>query len=256
YDTERRRLSMPVEGLLIPDRLAEALHLRNGARVAADPYVRGKDDVTLSIRAVAEQYLGLTAYADRSYLSRVLGEPDMVNGALVSVERGRLQDVIEELDDVAAISAVVANRQIIQGFRETVESMTGVMTFVLSCFAGVIAFAVIYNSSTINISERERELASLRAQGLGTEEVARIGTNDILPLGVLGILLGLPLGKLACVGMAEFYETDLYKVPAVTYPRTYVLAVALVVAFLLISRHICKKKVARIDIIRVLKTRE
>jgi len=126
----------------------------------------------------------------------------------------------------------------------------------LTFFAAVIAFAVIYSSSTINISERRRELASLRAMGLELAQVARIGTGEIVPLGAVGIGLGLVFGRLACQGIARLYETDIYKVPAVTYPRTYVMAAALVFVFLLVSRYIASRRVARIDIIRTLKTRE
>jgi len=256
YDSARRRLTIPEEGFLVPDRLAKMLEVSRGSRIIADPYVRGKDEVPACVEGVAEQFVGLTVYADRRYLCDLLGEAEMVNAVLATVDEPKFEHVVDELDGMPGVSGAVANRRIMEGLEETVQSMMNIMTFALSAFAAVIAFAVIYNSSAINVSERERELASMRAQGLGSEEVARIGTDDIMPLGVLGIVLGVPLGRLACSGVARLYETDIYKMPAVTYPRTYVIAVALVVVFLLASRRICKRRVARIDIIRALKTRE
>ena len=256
YDASGRRLAIPTDGLLIPDRLARVLDITQGSVVTAAPYVRGKKETTVSVRAVAEQYFGLTAYADRAHLSRLLGEADMINGALVTMDEGKLENVIDKLNDVPGVSGSMSSRRIMEAFIESARAVIAVTTLIIALFAGSIALAVIYNASTINISERERELATLRAEGLSAEQAARVGTDDILLLGALGIALGLPLGGLACKGLARLYETDLYKMPAVVFPRTYVLAVAFVIVFLLVSRYICKKRVAAIDIVRALKTRE
>jgi len=256
YDEAGRRLTVPPVGVLLPERLARYLGVRPGSVLAAEPYVRGKEPVRMPVEAVAKQFVGLTVYADREYLSRLLGEGEMINGVLATVDSRKFYEVVERLDDMPGVSGAVSNRRILAGFRDTARAMSVVSTFVLGCFAGIIAFAVIYNSASINISERERELASLRAMGLDGSSVARVGTNDIMPLGLLGVAIGVPLGRLACAGMSRLYETDLYSLSVVIFPRTYATAVALIVAFLMFSRHVCKRKVARIDIIRVLKTRE
>jgi len=256
YDTRGERIRVPEEGFLVPDRLAKGLGATTGSRVTVDPYVKGKDEREATLRAVADQYIGLTAYADRAYLCELLGEGDMVNGALLRVEEDKLDKVIEELDDMPGVSASVSNRRILQGIRESMAKMIAIAVTAQTLFAGLIALAVIYNSSTISISERERELASFRALGFDVDQVTRIATNDIIPLGLLGIAIGLPLGRLLMGGIARLYETDLFKVPAVISPKTYFSAALAVFVFLVISRIVCKRKVVRIDIVRALKTRE
>jgi len=256
YDPSGRRINVPSEGLLVPERLTKGLDLAIGDHFTADPYVRGKDDVELAIRGTVEQYLGLTAYADCEYLRRVLGEPASVNGLLVSVERGKLDSVIDRLEDMPGVSATVSNERIMTGFMDSIAQTMRIMTLAQALFAAVTAFAVIYNASTISIAERTRELASMRALGFDRDEVASIGTNDILPLGALGITSGLVLGYYVMKGLAMAFETDLYKVPAILYPQTYATVAALILAFLLVSRYIAAAQTTRIDIVGALKTRE
>jgi len=256
YDGSGTRVALPQEGFVIPEFLAQELELAPGQEVEVDPYVKGKEELRVRTGAMVQDYLGLTAYASRRYLCRILGEGEMVNGALISAERGALDRLLDRLDEVPAVATAVAQRRMMQSFQESVAELMAIMTGALTVFAGVIAFAVIYSASMINMSERERELACLQAMGWDPEEVAQVATGDIMPLGVLGIAVGLPLARALCGALAKAYQTDLYRLPAVVSPGTYATATALVMVFLLIARAICRRKSRRIDIIAVLKTRE
>jgi len=256
YDPSGRAITVPADGFVVPDRLMKELGLALGQRVRVDPYVKGKEERTGRVRAVAEEYIGLVAYASRRYVCELLGEPDMVNGVLLGVERGALPALLSRLDDVPAVTGVTSRGRMLESFQESVAALTAIMTTVWTLFAGVTAFAVIYNSSIINISEREREFACLEAIGWEPEDVAEMATNDIAALGLVGIALGLPAGKLLCNALAKVYETDLYKLPSVVAPRTYLVAAVLIMVFMGLTRHICRRRVERINIVTALKTRE
>ena len=256
YDRAGRPVPVPREGLLMPQLLADQLMLAPGQEVEVDPYVKGKEELRVRAAAVVQDYIGLTAYASRRYLCDILGEGDMVNGALISTERGALEPLLDQLDRVPAVATAASQRKIMQSFRESVADLMAIMTGALTVFAGVIAFAVIYSASVINISERERELACLQAIGWDPEDVAQVATGDIMPLGIVGLAVGAPLARALCGLLAKAYETDLYRLPAVVSVHTYATSIALVMAFLLIARAICRRKSRRIDIIGVLKTRE
>lgn len=256
FDLDKNRLHISGNGLLIPDRLADELAVGLGSNVMGDPHLRGKDETEFVVRGIIEQFIGLTTYADLDYLCGRLGEGRMINSALLEVEEEMMESIIEELNDMPAVATVTASRRMMDSFRETSEELIVGMAIVITVFAGLIAFAVIYNASTISISERERELASMRTMGIGSEQAADIATKDILPLGAIGLLAGLGLGRLALMGMERSFVTDIYKIPIVTYPQSYMMTAVSVLVFLLISRSICRRKVAKIDIIKAIKTRE
>ena len=108
----------------------------------------------------------------------------------------------------------------------------------------------------MSIAEQERDLACMCSLGFERESVAQVATNDIMPLGLLGTAVGLPLGVLVCHGLSRLYETDLFKLPVVMQPDTCGTVIALVLVFQLVARWVCRRRVHRINIIRRLKTME
>ncbi|MHC5035224.1 MAG: ABC transporter permease, partial [Planctomycetota bacterium] len=256
YDTSGKRVALPTDGLVIPERVARALALTKGSSVLVDPYLRDKDEAAAVVRSVVDEYIGLTVYATREFLTGFLGETGVVNGALVRADPRAVPVLAGALDDMPGVQAVTTTGAILGGFEETFSEMMLVSVFILSLFAGVIAFAVIYNSSSVSIAEQERDLACMCSLGFEREAVAQVGTNDIMPLGLIGIIVGLPLGVLSCHGLARLYETDIYKLPVVIEPDTYATVVALVLVFQFVARWVCRRRVYRIDIVRRLKTLE
>jgi len=256
HDGRRGPISLPGDGLVVPRRLAEALGLSIGSRVLIDPFIKGKDERPARVRAVVEQYIGLTVYATLDSLRDVLGESGTINGAFLSVARGKLRELGAELDDVLARAAVAATGSILGSFRQTVMKVMNATSAILTLFAAVIAFAVVYNSSSVSIAEQERSLACLCSLGYGRDQVARIATNDIIPLGLAGIALGLPVATLACHGIARLYESDLYKLPVVINWTSYAAVAALAMLFLYLARLAARRRVYRIDMVRRLKTME
>ena len=255
-DQHGRPVRLPDDGLIIPERLARIMALRRGDNLLLDPYLRDIDERPARVAAVVKQYLGLTVFATRDYLNQVMGQARTVNGALVLAHPGQLAAATDELNDVPAIIAITNTRAVLRGLQETTADMSRVSTGVLTMFAGIIAFAVVYNSASVTIAEQARDLACLRGLGYDSEDVASIGTNSIMPLGLLGALLGLPLGNLMWHGLARAWETDLYRLPVVIRARTYIVAAGLVLVFQLIARWACRRRIYRLDIVRTLKSRE
>jgi len=256
YDTRGRRVMMPEDGLVVPARLARLLDLHPGDSLMMDPYLKERRERPAVVRAVADQYIGLTVYAAGDLLGGMLNEAGVVNGALLQCDSAELGPVVRRLNEIPGIQMVSPTRAILGEFEQTVTELMRVTTVVLALFAAIIAFAVIYNSSSVSIAEQERDLATMCSLGFEREEVARVATNDIMPLGLVGVAVGLPLGVQLCHLMARLYETDLYRLPVVIRPGTYALVVAAVLAFQWIARGVCRRRVYRIDILRTLKSRE
>lgn len=256
YDKDRRRIPLPTEGLLIPERLSDALELPNGGELMMDPYLKDQDDAPVYVRGQTEEYLGLTVYGRLDYLARIIGDGSAINGALVDAEPGRATEAIAALDDMPAVTAVTSAKTVLAGFQETITDLQSAFNTVLGLFAGVIAFAVIYNAASININEQRRDLACLHSLGYERNDVARVATADIMPLGIVGIALGLWLGWLAILGLSRAYQTDIYSLPAYVEPAAMFATTAWILAFQFVSRAIVARRAKQIDIIRALKSME
>jgi putative ABC transport system permease protein len=196
------------------------------------------------------------AYMDLRSLSRLLEEPFAMNAALLRTERGAERDVARELRDVAAVSGVTVKQDAYRSLMDTLGASMQISNAIIAIFASVIAFAIIYNTTTVSLMERRRELASLRVLGFSTREVGRILYNENALLSALGLLLGIPLGLGLCRLLVEAYETELYRFPFHFEYGTVVYTAAMTVLFVGVANWAVHRKVRRLDIVEVLKARE
>ena len=155
-----------------------------------------------------------------------------------------------------SIAALTLQRVSLANFRATLATTLTLMGTVLTVLAGIVAFGVIYNSARIALSERARELASLRVLGFRQGEVMRI---LLLELAFI-TLAAQPPGWLIGYGLAWVMKTrlagEIMRVPMVLENLTYLIASAIVLAAALISALVVARRVTQLDLVSVLKTRE
>jgi putative ABC transport system permease protein len=127
---------------------------------------------------------------------------------------------------------------------------------ILVMLAGILAVGVIYNGARIALSERGRELASLRVLGFTRAEVAAmlLGEQGIITL--LGLPIGALLGAVMSAVIIRSYDTEMYRMPLVLRPTTFITAAALVVIIAVVAGLLVRRRLDRADLIAVLKTRE
>jgi putative ABC transport system permease protein len=151
---------------------------------------------------------------------------------------------------------VVEREQEIRNFRRTMDETMLFFVSVATVFATVITFGVVYNSARIALTERGRELASLRVLGFTRQEIAYILLGELGLLTLLAIPPGFLVGRALCGYIAATAQTDLYRVPLVLEPRTYAFAALVVLAAALVSGLIVRRRLDHLDLIAVLKARE
>ncbi|OOY66484.1 hypothetical protein BOW06_09970 [Solemya velum gill symbiont] len=144
----------------------------------------------------------------------------------------------------------------IRAFYDTIAESVLFFTFISTLLGGSIAFGVIYNSMRIALSERNRELASLRVLGFQRGEVAYILLGELALLTLVAIPLGLLLGYGLCAFMAFQFDTDLYRIPLVLGINVYAFAALVVIASSIISAIMIWRNLAHLDMVAVLKTKE
>jgi putative ABC transport system permease protein len=131
-----------------------------------------------------------------------------------------------------------------------------VMIFFNVLFSSVIAFGVVYNAARISLSERSRELASLRVLGFTRAEISLILLGELAVMLLIAVPAGLLLGYGLAALTVRAFDTELYRFPLVISARTFAFAAATTIAAALVSGLVVRRKLDRLDLVAVLKTRE
>jgi putative ABC transport system permease protein len=131
-----------------------------------------------------------------------------------------------------------------------------VFAFFNTILAASIAFGVVYNSARIALSERSRELASLRVLGYTRGEISFILLGELTLITLAGIPLGFVLGKGLSAVFVAGVQSDLYRIPIIVSDSTYAFAATVVLISAVISGLIVRRKLDHLDLVAVLKTKE
>lgn len=255
-DTRLLPLRMPDSGVVLTDHLAESLGVRAGDRVTVEVLEGKRRVLEVPVAGLVKEYIGINAYMGMDVLNRLLGEGDVISGAYLAVDRADRGMVYDALKRMPAVAGTMAQEDAIRTFYETMGGTFLLFTLVVTVLAGSVAVGVVYNSARIALSERARELASLRVLGFTRGEISYI------LLGELGVLVaaGIPLGFLLGEGMARYIaeelKSDLFRVPFVMEPSTYGFAAAVVIVSAILSGLLVRRRLDRLDLVAVLKTRE
>jgi putative ABC transport system permease protein len=257
-DRHLRRVAIPETGLLLTDYLAEQLGVGVGDVLEIDVLEGRRRRTQAVVAGVVSEYLGVNAYMDLDALNRLLGEGELISGAWITADADADAHaaLYHELQRRPRVAGVGVRRLAIQNFYETLGESLGVFTFVALLLGGVINFGVVYNAARVSLSERGRDLASLRVLGFTRAEVSYVLIGEL----VLLVLISIPIGFLTGYGlslyMAVSMQSELFRVPVLVTPATYGFAALAMLASTLVSAIIVQRRIGRLDLIGVLKTRE
>ncbi len=255
-DTDLEPITIPPEGIVLTERLAEILRASPGEEIVVEVREGARRTRTVPVAAITQQYVGLAAYMELSRLNRMVGTGPSVSGALLLTD-SRVEDrLTRALRDRPQVASIVSQERMIASFNDTMDRSMLTMTLILTVFAGVIAFGVVYNAARISLSERDRELASLRVLGLTRAEISFILLGELALLTLLALPIGFLLGSMASAGLVQAFQTDMYRFPLVLGRKTFGIAAAVVLGSAVVSALIVRRKLDRLDLVGVLKTRE
>ncbi|MDH3701305.1 MAG: ABC transporter permease [Alphaproteobacteria bacterium] len=256
HDVERQVLSVPGDGLVLSSALADKLKVGRGDTIWVQVREGRRPLRRMPVVDVFESYIGTMVYMNLAALNRMLRERPSVNYVNLLVDSAQLPALFADLKDLPRIASVNVRRAAVDTFHETLAETILIYISFFTAFACTLAFGVVYNSARIALSERGRELATLRVLGFGRTEISYILLGEIAFL----IAAALPLGCLAGYGLAwvftSNFETELYRVPLFVEPATYGKAMVIGLAAAAASALLVRRRLDRLDLIAVLKTRE
>lgn len=252
-DKAGNALELPDEGMVVTFNASSVLDFGVGDTVTIQDSTLHRSDFEVS--AIAENYLGNYAYMSQSAYEKAFGSLDN-NALLVKTVDGcdnqAFTDTLAEDDRYLSVTSI---DDLSESFEQSVTLLNMVVAIIL-VMAAALAFTVLFTLSTTNISERERELATIKVLGFRPKEVHHYVNKETLILTAIGVVFGLPLGYV----LGDMVLSSL-KMPSLAFiiyvqPFSYVIAAALTMLFAVVVNLITNRTLDRIDMISALKSVE
>jgi putative ABC transport system permease protein len=255
-DTNLKPIELPPTGIVLTDYLATMLGIKPGDLLTVEVLEGSRPVRQVPVVSLVKQYIGVMGYMDRSALNRMMREGDLVSGAYLTVDSAKQSTVYRKLVEMPRVAGTAVRMDEIRNFYETQAESMLFFTFIATVLAGTIAFGVVYNSARISLSERSRELASLRVLGYTRGEISYIFLGELAVLTLAALPLGFLFGRGLCAYIVTAVQSDLFRVPVVLENETYALGAAVVLVSASLSGLIVRHRLDHLDLVAVLKTRE
>jgi putative ABC transport system permease protein len=252
-DARPQQLELPDRGIIISAKLASILQVRPGDEIVARVLEGREREIRVPIAGLAEDFAGMAAYMEIHALNRLLLEGDRISGAHVVVDKAHWHAFLAAVKETPRIAGCVIKDSLRDGFRKTTAESIGLLQKIYMMFATIVAFGIIYNSARISLSERSRELATLRVLGFSRGEVGAVLVGELVLLTLAALPLGLVLGSGFASGIIATVNTETVRLPLVLTTANYAFAVLVVAVASAFSALFAARKLADIDLVSALK---
>ncbi|ODT57030.1 hypothetical protein ABS71_20860 [bacterium SCN 62-11] len=252
-DQQGHPVRPPDQGLVLSTRAATVLHARVGDVLRVRPLVGERRESDCVVTQIVDTYLGMGAYCDLGYLSRLIGEERAASSVLLRNSGTRFAPQLVPRPWVVGLNWRLASYA---KMRATLDQSLGTSLGILSTFAALLSFGSVLNLALVSLSERSREVGTFRVLGLTPPEVARIFVMESYLLNGLGVLAGLPLGALLVGSITKSYDTDFFRFPTLVPLHRLLLSVALMFLFISLAQLVVLRMVRGWPWLDALKVRE
>lgn len=246
----------PEEGVVLTRKLAEVLGVAVGGEVDLEIQDGQRPRARLRVVGLADEMFGLWAHVSATTMSRILHEEPSFDVALLRIDDARLPELRAALSRYPGVAQIVRRRSIIESFHRQTGRSIEVMTAFMTFFAAVIAIGVVYNNMRVTLSMRARDLATMRVLGFSRREVGSVLFGEMILHLLVGVPVGLALGRWFAELMMGTIDPERYRWPLVIAPSTYAYAALTVIVSSLLCWLFVRRRLDQLDLVAVLKTRE
>ena len=256
HRTDDEPVTLPDDGVVITEKLSELLEVSIGDTVTLDDDGRR---VEARVADIVENYVAHYVYVSEGGYQALFGEGPEENTMLLRYTEGAgeeqsdaVSNHLMAMDGVDSYSYIATMRD---NFTDSMEAIDYAVVIIIVA-AAALAFVVLYNLTNINITERVRELATLKVLGFFDREVTAYVYRENLFLTLFGIILGLVMGRFLHAWMVLTVEVELVMFGRTAPPYAYVLAAVLTVVFSVAVNVAAHFKLKKVDMVESLKTVE
>jgi putative ABC transport system permease protein len=255
-DVNLRAVALPESGLAISGWLARILGVQVGDVVEVDLLEGQRRTLSLPVSALVEDFFGLQGMMDLDGLNRLMRESPTVSSVSLTLDANQADLLYDAVRAMPAVSGMGIQRFSLENYRTVLAPLTSNMAMVYTGFAIIIAFGVVYSSARISLSERARELASLRVLGFRRGEVLLILLTELGLLTVLAQPLGWGLGYLLSGLLKLQVSGEIMRARLVVENSSYTFASGVVLIAAVLSALVVRQRINQLDLVSVLKTRD
>jgi putative ABC transport system permease protein len=249
-------LPLPPDGLLVSKKLAELLGAEPGDVLSMEVQEGRRPTRDVSIQGLITDYAGLSAYMDIDALRRLMKEGKTVTGAHLAVDATQWNNFLDDVKEIPRIAGLRIKSALREGFRKTTAESVNLIQGIYFLLSVIVAFGVVYNSARISLSERNRDLATLRVIGFTNREVALVMIGELVLLTIVAIPVGLWIGSALASGIVHSASTETVRLPLILTHRTYATAILIVLVSAGFSFAVVSRRIRTLDLLGVLKARE
>lgn len=255
-DRSGRVFTLPSEGLLVSQTLARVLGLRRGDMVTLEVLEGARPTRQAVVADLVDEYFGISVYMEIEALRRLMREGATLSAANLQVDEAALPALYRRLKATPRVAAVNITKTALASFRDVVAQNTRITITLNLVFASVIAFGVVYNAARISLSERSRELASLRVLGFTRAEISLVLLGELAVLTLLALPFGLLLGWGLGLIIISSFDSEVYRFPLVVTPQAMAWSCLGVIVAAALSGLVVRRKLDHLDLVAVLKSPE
>ena len=248
-DNEYQKIELKDDEVVLSEKLATLLEVEKGDNVT----FRNEDgkEYALKVTAIAENYINNYVYMTKDTYENVFSpyETNVIFLKIADLTAEEEDELRKEILNNASVSSIVSSENTVSTVSDMMGSLDAVVV-ILVVASAILAFVVMYNLSNINISERQREIATLKVLGFYDNEVDNYITKENMILAFFGIILGLIVGVYLSHFIITTCETDTLMFVRQVNPLSFVYSATITIAFTLIVNlinHINLKKINMID---------
>lgn len=255
-DTMENSVSLPLSGLLLSEHLAKEMAVEPGETVRVEVQEGRRPIVDVIVSGTITDFAGVSAYMEINALRSLMKEGATVSGAYLSVDDKEWDRFLEEVKESPRIQSMSTTQAARETYQELMGEMMGISQAIFSFFAVVVAFGVIYNGARIALSERTRDLATLRVLGFSRAEVASILISELTLLTLLALIPGMWIGKELTQLILDSISTETMRIPVILSSRAYATAAVVILVSTAVSFAVVGRRIRNLDLLGVLKARE
>ncbi len=255
-DTQGRPIALPSEGLVISQKLAEVLGVKIGDRLQVQILEGRCERLEVTVSGLMADFHGMAAYMDIDAVRHLLRESETMTGAFLSVDDSQWDKFMHAVKNQPKIEFASVKKNDLEAFRASTGQSIGTLRQLFLWLAVIVAFGVVYNSARIALSERGRDLATLRVVGLTKREVAGVLLGELTLLVLVALPLGLAFGSVLASYVIAAVSNETVRLPHYISTITYANSVLVVLAATAASFTVIGFMLNKLDLVSVLKARD
>ena len=251
-DEQGNPLTIDDYGVILSSKTADMLNVHVGETFG----IRNSENelFVLKVSGISENYVNHYAYMSENYYEQIFGEKKY-NAVMTTMDDDKISTIGNDLIDSGYFSSVQYITDSMNMFQDIIRSMNDIVLLILG-FSTFLAITVLYNLTTINISERTREIATLKVLGFHDKEVSAYVYRETLVLTIFGILIGMGLGVLLNQFVMTVAETDEILFVKDIYGLSYLYTFLIMTLFTVVVQFITYFILKKINMIDSLKSVE